>query len=243
MKYCKPKFLGLALLAVGIGLLSVVAFGIGQSNELSLAKIIAGLGGIVCLVSGALLNAGFVGGDPVVARMRDEARQRGARPHLDTRGIPEAVFSYFASTWKKFFSMAPVVTMALGTLAVPFVFWALLDAPPLKMAGVPLLDWGLFSAPFFAAGLFGLSFARAVARGYVKIDPEGMEVRAIFKTVKIKWDEIVSLTARQIVVNGQPTTRVFKVYSQEQEIYFTDRLQGSNELIALLSRVTGLTWQ
>jgi hypothetical protein len=235
MKYYKFTLLGLLLLVVGLVLL------VTAPKEFSLVQFIAGL---TCLVLGALLTAGFLGTDPVAARMRDEAEQRPTRARLDTRDIPEGTFPYYTGTWPQRLANVMLVALALGLMGAACAIWALLGTP-FGEGGEPLPTYWrpVFASPFYILGLFCLWCSRRLPHTYVRIDPEGIEAMLLFKTVKIKWDEIVSLTARQIIMDGQPTTKVFYVYSQDHKLYFTDRLKGCDELIALLPRVTRRQWQ
>lgn len=87
----------------------------------------------------------------------------------------------------------------------------------------------------------------------ITVSPEGIEARLYFRTVRIRWDEVVALVTRRCslpmamagavpIVGVMDAGSMFWVYSRREKLWFSGQLVGSLELVELISQSTGLDW-
>jgi hypothetical protein len=191
----------------------------------------------VCLVAGILLLQGLIGGDPLAAQLRREAVRAGPRHVTAARDVPERVFRYGAARR----TLATTIVVALGVLL--FVLGCL---AALLFPGV-LADRVAVAAPLLVAGALMGWIAGRYPTLYVKVDPDGVEARMYFRSVRMPWADIVALIAREhhaLVQSGFVSAGiVYSVYAPRTKLYFTDRLESRGELLDLLARTTSLEWR
>lgn len=82
---------------------------------------------------------------------------------------------------------------------------------------------------------------------YVRIGPEGIAAAQYFRTVTVRWEDILTLIEQEhrvLVMGGIVSTgTVYTVYSKADAIRFTSRLQAAEELADVISRATALPWK
>ena len=224
-----------AVLLVSAFLLLLLAPPKGQFSALNFFAF------LICLVLGYFLAAGYVGTHPVAARLRRGARLAGSSRPVPPCNIPAETF--------------PITNHSKGRILIISLCAVL---------GLSLLVSGTLAARAFAAGRgsIGLPFYLAAAlcfwcplrqwSMYVRVDPQGITARSYFRTVSMKWEDVVALIAREhhvflpgahsVGMIGQLGT-IYSVYSRKTRIDFTHHVPGADRLISILGAATGLEWQ
>ncbi|NUQ65116.1 MAG: hypothetical protein HUU20_21845 [Pirellulales bacterium] len=226
MKYLLPRLLGAALLAVGLSLLILAP------KEFSPGHL---FGGLACMVVGTLLTRGLIGTDLVAARLREEASHSDSPIGPGRRDVPPRVFRYGVSPRKRALATLVCAGLAAGLLAMgAFVLFTF----PGNLGNRLLV-----AAPAFCTGLFLWWYIARHRNLDIKVDSHGLDARLFFRSTVIAWDEIVALIARRHYWRGIYFGTVYSVYTRQDKLSFNDRLEGCDELVRLVSEVTGLEWQ
>jgi hypothetical protein len=196
---------------------------------------------LTCLVLGYLVAAGYVGTHPIAARLRREARLAGSFRPVPLCSIPSETFPITKHSKDRILiiSLCAILGLLLlvsGTLVSrAFATRGWLVALPLYLAAAlcfwcPLRQWSM----------------------YVRVDPQGITARSYFRTLSVKWEDVVALIAREhhiflpgahsVGTIGQLGT-IYSIYSRKTKIDFTQHVPGVDRLISILGAATGLEWQ
>jgi drug/metabolite transporter (DMT)-like permease len=202
---------------------------------------------ILCWTFGGLLLFGVIGTHPGAALQRRLARENGRAPQPVQLDIVERTFRYGARPLRRAMTTTLCVLMGLGFVAFGILVGCIIrgDLATRLFVGIGLTLFGLFLCYYGWRYLYVR----------IKISPVGIEARLYFRTVRIRWDEVLELTQRQIgvpivtagaslrFVGAMNAGKVFWVYSLRDKLWFGDGLVGAAELVQLISRATGLEWE
>jgi hypothetical protein len=229
MRHYLPRILGVCFLICALVLLMRMP----PKEHFSVAALFAFL---ACLVVGFLLAIGFLGTAPRAARLRAQAATDGTSRPGPLCPVSEQVFSYATHSWGQL--VATAVCAIIGVLMLALGVYLAMALP------LSALDRSMAWLPAGIAGACCIWVPLRQLRMNVRVDPEGIRARLYFRTVSLRWEEVVALTVRE---NFLPPFGVlgttYSVYSRKTRIDFTDRLKGSAQLAATVAQATGLSWQ
>ncbi len=191
------------------------------------------------VATGSLLLWGLWGPDPIATRLRRESRRRGPSPRSIQADVPERVFRYAPTlSWGR--ALGVVVGTLAGSIAIGT---GVLVARCMPGSWAQRAAMGL---PLWIGGGISLWFPWRQLRMYVRVDADGLECRGYFRTVKLCWEDVVTLIVREYyLVCGfgfLPVGIVYSVYSQRRRLSFLARLPDAPELANTISSATGLEW-
>lgn len=212
----RTRLLGVALVVVSFGVLIFAPDGLGYF-----------FAGLALAVSGVPFLLGLVGTPKTVVRARQEAvRSPRAAPLV----VPERTFRSNAGPAVLTVLYLLAGFSALLAAAVAVAFWY---AGPTAVAGT--------AAPPAGMAIFLGWYAHRYRGLRVTVGPAGIACRGYLRTVEIPWAEVVALTTRRPL--GYFMCFMCDVWSDRTHLQFSaGAIDGSAELMDILSRATGLPW-
>jgi hypothetical protein len=184
---------------------------------------------LACFVPGMMMLGGFFGEPARVARMREAAVAQGNQGRQPAFAIRPREFRYKIG-W---FAYSVLIILSLSFFLAGILFLAVSIVNPSVRA--VLIVMGLF---FLLFGVLGFWYTYRTSQLVIKVDACGMKAVTLFHTVDIAWNEVVTLEGFDCrSMAGGTFGQIYKVYSLQQTIEFTEKLEHYRELIALIDDV------